>query len=831
MPAGYCAMSREMNDATYQLTRRDSNTMSQPQLESQSQQNPLLLVHKLLRGRYVIAVALALVLGVAFAAIGYMALPSEYESTATIRIAPVLPKVLFENEANKMIPMFDSYVQTQVSLMQSRRVIAMAAQSKTWTDAGGDASAESIAEISSSIRVAQPKGSQLVLVTCSAREPNRARAKAKAVVDAYMVIYGETDIAAETQRYQLLEERIASLTRQLNEKNASILGIANEYGSEALGDMYAFEMVRLQTLQTELENAKLELNATKATSGADSDSADAEDPAGQTVEQMAVFDGRMQSLLDERTRLERQIQNMEAKWLHPEKFFEYRTVVEQLASQNAIIEQHAQLLRESAARGAGPMATGSGTGLTPILDPEQLREKIERLQEMFDEAKEKTLTLGRKNVEIASLQEEKRSIQESLTITKQRIDQLRTESSTVMGRVSVLNEAVPPSAPSNARKRLQFAILGGLAGSGIGVGLIMLLGLRNSRIRDIVDAEAVRPRLLGALPEISSELSDPAEVVSIAQYVHHVRMMLQTQLNPGRTPALAITGAASGTGKTSVTLALGLSFAAVGTRTLLIDGDGIGMGLTRSTGAVGRRKLGYVFREYEIISEEESNHALELAQQSGLMIGQSLLQLGYINEADLEEGLALQTQTGLGLADALRGEYFENCVADIGISNLTILPASDPMRAPMNGMSPSNVRALIDGIRRHFDLILIDTGPVPNPSDSSVFAACADGVIMVVSRDDQSAAVRQAFHHLQLLNSPQVGMVFNRAERKDIERSSFTSSVYSRGNQPAGGEGNGRELSVYLEAFPRFGPLPRAVWLSTGQSATHARPSRPESVS
>ena len=51
--------------------------------------------------------------------------------------------------------------------------------------------------------------------------------------------------------------------------------------------------------------------------------------------------------------------------------------------------------------------------------------------------------------------------------------------------------------------------------------------------------------------------------------------------------AFSVTSASSGDGKTSLTLALGLSFAASGSRTLLIDSDLVGAGLTARLGMNG----------------------------------------------------------------------------------------------------------------------------------------------------------------------------------------------------------------------------------------------------
>src|SRR5690606_36498575 len=136
----------------------------------------------------------------------------------------------------------------------------------------------------------------------------------------------------------------------------------------------------------------------------------------------------------------------------------------------------------------------------------------------------------------------------------------------------------------------------------------------------------------------------------------------------------------------------------------------------------------------------------------GRPIGHTLLELGYISESDLQDGLMLQRDAGLGLADALAGEHFGDCLADIGVPNLMILPASRRSEMPANAMSPNAFRALLSKVRGAFDIILIDAGPVPGPTDATVMTTCADGVIMVASRGDQGSDVQRALHHLHELN-------------------------------------------------------------------------------
>ncbi|MCC6795755.1 MAG: hypothetical protein IT366_11615 [Candidatus Hydrogenedentes bacterium] len=786
----------------------------------QSDQNPLLLVHRLLRGRYLLATVLGVFLGGMGAAVGYFAIQPEYASETIIRVAPVLPKVLYENEQNAMMPMFDSFIQTQISLVKSRRVVEEAIGSETWKNAGGKASLEDIVEFMKNITVTSPKGSQLIFVSCENKIPKLAQAAAKSLVDAYLILYSEIDTTTSGERLEALEKRINDLNIQMVDIETKISNIATEFGSENLGEMHAFALSRLQELEIELESAKIDLATAQALGK--SSTKESDDASSLTVEQIAATDPRMQQLVDEKGRLQRLVDQYAARYVGTESNKEYRTAVQQLKTQEQEIEKYAEVYRKSPVGGATLTAGDPVSGRIAILDPQRAEMRVRQLQKLMDDAKPRVLELGQKNLEVGKQQAEKSRIQDNLNLVKSRLEQITTESlltQNLKGRVIVVNDAVMPIEPSNSSRKAQVTILGGLAGSGLGIGFVMLLGLLNPRIRDIVDAEAVRPRLLGALPELSIELSDAADIARAAHCVHSIRMMLQTQIVSNSGLALTITGGTSQTGKTSVALAMGISFASAGARTLLIDGDLIGRGLTRSTDAVGRRKLGHVFREYNVITDAEFTRALALAQDSNIRLGQSLLRLGYINEQDLEDGLALQSEYGLGLADALRGENVENCVADIGITNLHVMPTFGNGHAPTSSLSPASVRALIERLRPGYDVILVDTGPVPGPHDSSIFASSTDGVIMVVSRDDPSGVIRQAMHHLELLNALPMGVIFNRARKEDIIRSVFSVTSVSVGGyrdlHPEDADADGQHFSNCPEEYAKFGPLARAVWLSS----------------
>ena len=97
--------------------------------EEKQQGNPFVLIHRSLRGRYPLAIALALVFGFAGAFAGYSSRKPMYASTGVVRIQPELPKVLFESEQSTAPRMFTSFVNSQAQLISNVEVIDLALES------------------------------------------------------------------------------------------------------------------------------------------------------------------------------------------------------------------------------------------------------------------------------------------------------------------------------------------------------------------------------------------------------------------------------------------------------------------------------------------------------------------------------------------------------------------------------------------------------------------------------------------------------------------------------------------------------------------------------
>jgi capsular exopolysaccharide synthesis family protein len=210
-----------------------------------------------------------------------------------------------------------------------------------------------------------------------------------------------------------------------------------------------------------------------------------------------------------------------------------------------------------------------------------------------------------------------------------------------------------------------------------------------------------------------------------------------------------VTSASTGDGKTSLTMALGLSFAASGSKTLVIDCDMIGQGLT---------------------------HRLKADNVPGLI-----------------ETLNLGTLRGHVRKTASKGLY--------------VLPIGNADAAHAGVLSPQSIKRLMAACREHFDIVVIDTGPILGSLEASVVATETDGVIMAVARGQQHPLVEKAIKHLRAIGANIFGIVFNRAEQRDFQRSVASASIRSQSAKP----NEPRALLPESDESARFGPLARSV--------------------
>ena len=414
----------------------------------------------------------------------------------------------------------------------------------------------------------------------------------------------------------------------------------------------------------------------------------------------------------------------------------------QLAATQELIDSY--LVTVQKAMDNGELAVG--------LDPASIREnQIQTSRVQLRALIEIRAQAYSRMIGIAQIMRDVRKLQQDVALSKDTLEKAKAQSeqnsleSLIGNRLIVYSDGDIPLRPLK-NKRIP-AIAGGAAGGlGLGFALMALIGFFDRRVKSVADTRLLYDRsnrILGILPSLPDDLTDPDQAATAAFCVHHIRTLLQIGAGGTSHPVIAVTSAAPGEGKTSLVFSLGLSYAATGVKALLIDFDIIGAGLTSRANGIVRRKIGEVLVRNGVISREQLADALDKTRKSGKRMGETLVESGILTQDELDRALDAQRETSLGLLDVLDGENLAHCLIDGETPNLSILPMGNVGARHVGQVSIREVQRIFREAREKYDVILVDTGPLLGSLEASIVAAMADEVILVVARGQQRPAHRQ----------------------------------------------------------------------------------------
>jgi Mrp family chromosome partitioning ATPase len=336
----------------------------------------------------------------------------------------------------------------------------------------------------------------------------------------------------------------------------------------------------------------------------------------------------------------------------------------------------------------------------------------------------------------------------------------------------------------------------------------MLLGASDRRHRYVEDAVEVLKRqpLLGVVPNMSRKNDDPAQAAIAAMGVNQIRAMLQLGALAEQRRTFAITSGSAGEGKTSLSVALGMSFAHSGTRTLLIDFDLVGRSLSARCDRIHRERIGELLVRSGAITPAQLREAVDAAGERRTRLGEVLVSLGHLTQECLDESLQRQASTAVGLPDALEGAPLSRCVVTVGQGpkSLSILPGGFATAQYISSVSPLKLRELLQRAKREYDVVLVDTGPLPGSLEAAIVSTLVDEVLVVVSHGTHRSMANRAIEQLDRIGARVAGIVFNRALRSCVDRYGSSSQV-SRWQEDLFAPASGQMPSE------RFGPLVSAT--------------------
>jgi capsular exopolysaccharide synthesis family protein len=244
-----------------------------------------------------------------------------------------------------------------------------------------------------------------------------------------------------------------------------------------------------------------------------------------------------------------------------------------------------------------------------------------------------------------------------------------------------------------------------------GIGLAFLREQINDTIASPIDITAyLRVPFLGLIPEVpesanSALYTHEKPKSSVAEGARALRTMLELTPHGEPPKCLLVTSSLASEGKTATTVRLGIAFATVGKRVLLVDAD------------LRRPKL----------------HS------------------------------ALGVRRGPGLSDVLSGAtpWHEGAVQTV-VPGLLALPVGSPCDQPHELLAGPRLGTLLEDLQEHFDIVIVDTPPAAVVADAVVMSKVVEGVVMVVRAHAVSRViVGQTLARLQQVGANVLGIVLN----------------------------------------------------------------------
>jgi len=688
--------------------------------------NPLNLAF-LLRSKWLILGIFVLLSGATIPLI-WLFLEPIYKSTAVVRVSPVVSRLLFKTEDNGMIPLYTSFLNTQVSIIRSPTVLQRVLDEERvrqtqWyrkpprtprTMLGGTPPSD-LERLQKDLSVSPRRNTELIDVSMTTKSSTEAKLIADIVVNTYKSYVDETARQRDTEKVSVLRQEYSQQRKQYKGLTDTLHQISKPLGTVTPDEVRTQLTTQLNALQNEYETlqrqqamTRWELDALPAAEkqpAADGEGEEAQAGSGEDVDLLFAGDPEWQqrksTVEDARHRLASAGQIMGES--HP-RMQQLRLDMEY--ARKRLHDREAEL--RAAPRAAGPLPPDEGGTLFRTRDAlEWIAKKQEHaltlLAGEIEQRRGAVTEAGERAREIAEYEEQIRHTQGVLEEMRSRLLALEMESN-APASISVAAHAVAASEPARDR-RLLLTVMALGAAMMAGLATAYLRTTLDPRIREVVDVRyTVRVPFLGQVPALPSSRKRSSESPLMVESIRIVRTALLERLDGSGGNSVLITSSSSRSGKTSVAIQLARSLAQVGKRTLLVEAD--------------------------------------------------------LRRADLAARLGLQAR--IGLARLLtNGITDRDVIVPSEVPRLDVLPAGERPEG-------FNAELLANGVfarclarwKQMYDIVLLDSPPVLPVADSRILAAQADGTVMVLrASHTRRAEVAQAYEDLTAAGGTLLGTV------------------------------------------------------------------------
>ncbi len=668
--------SDAMSNAAHAAHASDAAVHAAPARSTEARFDLWRTVHRSLRGRYRITFLLATAGAVMGAWLGGMFGQRLYSATGLVRIASVLPAVMRETDQNRPIAMFEGYIQAQRDLIGSQENIQAALETAVWQRPSLARRAPTPEEFARGLKVETRQKSDHIRVTYTSRDPVVSSAAVQSVIEAYSAAFEREQSATEGARQGQLVARLDALRSELDTLQKEANAVANGQTAEEIQALYAAAVERSRKLRSALGDVQASLAGAPSALG--------QQTRGEQSPREMVAAELLRVNVAELGRIEIELERVRMRGYQPG----HPQVVRLEA---ALAQYRERVLRYT--EECEQWRSRRGDEASDMTLAEREAKLVEISRQSSDELRQLALAGDAMKV----IEDKTKKVRENIAATEARLDALRTEA-TAGSRLSIVSGGEKPmTAAIDNRHKMTAAGL--FVGMMCPLSAMVLIGAVRYRYRfgdDLAGDLHGKAGMVAVLPRmtVDSHLG-PAS----ANCIHALRVRLQPT-ETGKPRVYLVTSSATGDGKSSIAISLGLSFMAAGYRTLLVDADIASRHLTVEFGADG---------------------------QAGLM-----------EAVDGEDPNVLRMPTGMHFLAAGRGA------------------AQRAFR-----LSPPGMARLLAHVRDRFDVIIVDGDPIVHGFSSSLLAPNVDGVLLAASAGIERSVMLRTVRQVTALGGMLVAAILN----------------------------------------------------------------------
>ena len=688
------------------------------------------IIESMLRFKWTIMVVFVIVAVPAITAIWTLVVP-RYRAQAELRVRPIIPYLVFRTEDSGNIPLYDSFVNTQVSIIRGSTVLQRVLdqpeiQQTQWYKnppkslvrrLSGNTPSH-VDRLMDALSARPRKGTEIVDIAFIDSNAKEAQLIANTVLDQYIKYIEEMSDASADALYSQLVDQFKSLETGIAGRENITAELRKTLGTGTPEELIIGKRVRLDQTQANLDQVRQsiallewEMNQAVTDDGNDVSA----DTAGRIQKPPKYYEDEEWRRLDANVRTIRH--NIATSLLtpnHPDapRIEEGLKFAEEQLKLRA--EQLDEQWRDRLKNPAGASITIAGaSGLSYeegliYLKHQLARSKREELL-LVDELKKQQVEFAGLFESAQLLQKENNDLlhqRELFSAVRQRVDQ-KTMERNVPGSIEVLTRAGLSSQPYNDR-RIAFTAMALVLALGAGGGLAYMRAGRSQAIYTPRDMpHPMQVPFLGYIPvALTAGSLDKETGPATAESIRVVRTTLLSRLNGEHCTTVLVTSAAEGTGKSAFTIMLGRSLARSGKKVLLIDADFQKMTLTKRFGLF-----------------DESGFIQSLRQKS----------------------------------------IYKQYIFPTDTSGLSIVPAGKQGEDEVEFEEIANgaFKICINKLRKQYNIILLDSPPVLPVADAAILSSQVDGTI-IVERESVSrrADVINALARLGSAGGRLLGTVF-----------------------------------------------------------------------